>query len=305
MEFTILVPIEMNADAIAYMDDNNTSIPGIFLSCIGNNWEIYLNGTLLMSEIHLEGDKIVSGRTWRNVYSPVSKSIFRIGTNILAFRIIGDPSYGVTGLYYAPSYYYIDDYKTIEKRHHDIPGAVLLGVYWFMGLYYLLLFFSLKKEIHNLYFGIFALLLGFYTLTRLSFINHIIANSDISIRIEYLSLSLMVLMLGAFLEEFQMNKTTKVTRIYGIYCLFFGFTQLLFSLQYGDDVRIIWSIITIPYLLYLFVYDLILVFLKEIRKEMNLPAAERRGIEDFSVKSLCMRGNTSPAPPVGSAPRGG
>ncbi|MDR2742663.1 MAG: hypothetical protein LBB98_11000, partial [Treponema sp.] len=38
---------------------------------------------------------------------------------------------------------------------------------------------------------------------------------------------------------------------------------------------------------------------------MNLPAAERRGIEDFSVKSLCMRGYTSPAPPVGSAPRGG
>jgi hypothetical protein len=35
------------------------------------------------------------------------------------------------------------------------------------------------------------------------------------------------------------------------------------------------------------------------------PRGKPRGIEDFTLKSLRMRGNKSPAPPVGSAPRGG
>jgi antitoxin (DNA-binding transcriptional repressor) of toxin-antitoxin stability system len=35
------------------------------------------------------------------------------------------------------------------------------------------------------------------------------------------------------------------------------------------------------------------------------PRGKPRGIEDFSLKSLRMRGNISPAPPVLTAPRGG
>jgi hypothetical protein len=35
------------------------------------------------------------------------------------------------------------------------------------------------------------------------------------------------------------------------------------------------------------------------------PWGKPRSIEDFSLKSLRMRGNKSPAPPAGSAPRGG
>jgi hypothetical protein len=39
--------------------------------------------------------------------------------------------------------------------------------------------------------------------------------------------------------------------------------------------------------------------------QIKIPAAERRGIEDFSLKSLRMWGNKSPTPPVLTAPRGG
>jgi hypothetical protein len=35
-------------------------------------------------------------------------------------------------------------------------------------------------------------------------------------------------------------------------------------------------------------------FLNEIKN----PRRERRGIKDFSLKSMCLRGNRSPAPPV-------
>ena len=33
-------------------------------------------------------------------------------------------------------------------------------------------------------------------------------------------------------------------------------------------------------------------------KEIKHPRRERRGIEDFFLKSLCIRGNKSPVPPV-------
>jgi transposase len=39
--------------------------------------------------------------------------------------------------------------------------------------------------------------------------------------------------------------------------------------------------------------------------EIKNPRRKQRGIEDFSLKSLLMRGNISPAPPVLTAPRGG
>ena len=37
---------------------------------------------------------------------------------------------------------------------------------------------------------------------------------------------------------------------------------------------------------------------------MNLRRAEPYGIEDLTLKSLCIRGNRSPAPPAWTAPRG-
>jgi hypothetical protein len=40
------------------------------------------------------------------------------------------------------------------------------------------------------------------------------------------------------------------------------------------------------------------------RKANELPQSKLCGIEDFTLKSFRKRGNKSPAPPVGTAPRG-
>jgi signal transduction histidine kinase/CheY-like chemotaxis protein/HPt (histidine-containing phosphotransfer) domain-containing protein len=261
---------------MAFLETNQTAVPGIFLSCIGDNWEIYLNGNLIRSEMHLgtptgirgidgsplEGERIRSSRTWRDVNFPVNKSLFHSGTNILAFRILGDPTYDATGLYYAAPYY-IDDYTVIEKSHRNTFIMALCGIYLFVGIYHLLLFLSLKKEGHNLYYGLFATLMGIYSLARSPLIYHIIADSNITIRIEYLSLFMFPSLLGAFIEKIERRRITKITKFYGLFCLLINLTQIFFCSQYGDEILALWSVSAMPYALYVFCYDLIGGFLRE------------------------------------------
>ena len=52
MEFTILIPFDMDADSMDFLNDIS-SRPGIFLAYIGDNWEIFLNGRLIRSEMYL------------------------------------------------------------------------------------------------------------------------------------------------------------------------------------------------------------------------------------------------------------
>jgi hypothetical protein len=118
-EFTILIPLELNREAVAWMEAKPASLPGIYLASIGDNWEIYLNGKLIISEIHLnDKGQILQHSAWRDVYFPVDRSFFIPGTNILTLRIIGDPTYGKTGLSHS-SPYYMDDYRVIKNRMYN------------------------------------------------------------------------------------------------------------------------------------------------------------------------------------------
>jgi hypothetical protein len=160
-EFTIIIPIEMDNEAITYLNDHPMVIPGIYFSIIGDNWQIFYNGTLMRSEIHLdENGKMLEQRLWRDVYFPIDRSLVVSGTNILALRIVGDPTYAGTGLYYdSPHYMY--DYRIIERRQHNYLLFILFGVFGFSGVYTLLLFLSLRdrRQIFYLFFSIFSLLL--------------------------------------------------------------------------------------------------------------------------------------------------
>jgi hypothetical protein len=53
-EFTILIPIEMDTHAINYIENNPGIVPGIYLFYIGENWEIFLNEHLFLSQTHLD-----------------------------------------------------------------------------------------------------------------------------------------------------------------------------------------------------------------------------------------------------------
>ncbi|MDR0457158.1 MAG: hypothetical protein LBH20_10805, partial [Treponema sp.] len=205
-EFTVIIPLELDSAAISFLDNTQSAArvsPGIYLAIIGINWEIFFNGTLVRSEIHLdETGQIKEGRTLRNVFFPIDRALIKQGTNILAFRILGDPTSANTGFYYVRPYY-LDDYRIIEARERNFLPMILGGIFCFIGIFYLMLFLFVrtKKELFNLYFSIFSLLLFVYTYTRFGIASYLIPNSYICFRLEYLSLFLMGSMVCIFVEE--------------------------------------------------------------------------------------------------------
>ena len=53
-EFTIIMLLEMDNAAMEILNGNLSVIPGISLAHIGENWEIFFNGKLVRSEMHLD-----------------------------------------------------------------------------------------------------------------------------------------------------------------------------------------------------------------------------------------------------------
>jgi hypothetical protein len=208
-EFTVIIPIEMDKEAMNFLRANTNVLPGFYFASIGENWEIYFNGTLVRSEMHLdEMGQIIERRVWWNVHFPISSSLVVQGTNILAVRIVGDPSYRFTGFGYIPNYF--DDYRNIISRHRNLSFLILCGIYIFTGIYYLTIFLSVrnKRESFNFFFSISSFLLFIYTITNHSIIHELIPNSDITQGLMYISIGLAVPALGMFFDLFVRGKIT-------------------------------------------------------------------------------------------------
>jgi len=258
-EFTINIAIEMDKAALDFLNGNILVVPGMSFANIGENWEIFFNGQLIRSEVHLdEKGRFKERRTWRDVHFPLDKSLMVLGTNILSLRIIGDPAYDETGFYYTMPYY-LDDYTIIENRQHNYLLVVLFSVAGFTGVYYLMIFFSVrrKEEIFNLYYGIFAILFCIYSIVRTGLVNSIIPNSDISIRLEYMSLFLQVPVLCIFFEVTGIKRITKVSLCYLGFCLFLSLSQMFFCGKYGDDAMKVFTPSVMVYFSYVFIYSVI------------------------------------------------
>ena len=76
-EFTIAFLFKINNENTLSNFVTKSILPGFYFPGIGENWEIYLNGKLLRSELRLDNDgQIKEGRTWHNVYFPVDSSHF-------------------------------------------------------------------------------------------------------------------------------------------------------------------------------------------------------------------------------------
>jgi signal transduction histidine kinase/response regulator RpfG family c-di-GMP phosphodiesterase len=262
-EFTINILLEMDSGTIAFLNGNILTVPGFFFAGIGENWEVYFNGKLIRSEAHLDEKGVIrERRTWYDVYFPFDSSLILAGTNILTLRILGDPTYPGTGLFYRTAPIYMDDYNVIEGRQFHFLNTVLYAIFAFTGIYYLVLYFSVKKnsEVFNLYFGIFSILLFIYIVSRQKWIYSLIPNSDITTRMEYGSLMLAIPLFGIFFENLGMGKTSKASKCYLILCFLICLTQIFFCNQYGEEIILIWDLTAFLYITYILGYYIIYFF---------------------------------------------
>jgi signal transduction histidine kinase/ActR/RegA family two-component response regulator len=277
-EFTVCIPFHLDDAKYAFYMDTESSrtslpIPGMYLASIGENLEIFLNGTTIRKELYLDDEgQITSHRAWRKVSFPVARSLFKKGDNLLTMRIVGDPTNATTGFFYA-SPYYIDEYTSMVRHHSELLIVALCGVYSFVGLYHLLLFLLLPREASNLWLSLFAICMGIYNLSRTTMAYYYIPDTDILRRIEFGICFILPPTMSAFFEYLYFRKLKPPVIIYGTFCILLALGQGVFSLQFGEDALWIWNISVLLYLPVAFAHDIIYPFIVSCRTQWEVNKA--------------------------------
>jgi DNA-binding CsgD family transcriptional regulator len=256
-EWTFALPFTMDVDIPLFSC--------LYLASIGVNWEIYLNGTLLKKEMHLTGGRITEQHSERDVIIPLDSRLLQKGENIFVFRIVGDPTDYTTGFIYKVPYY-ISEYAYIMRTHSEIDQIIIISILAMLGIYHFLFFAIFRENRYNLICGVFSLGMGLYYLWRTHWIYQIIPNTAVVVRLEFFTVYFMILALMAYTDKLCNVRYSIVTKIYGVFCLILALSQVFFSRPYGSETLIVWQLVSIPAMIWIFIYNVVLPFIRELKK---------------------------------------
>ncbi|MCL2458362.1 MAG: ATP-binding protein [Desulfobulbus sp.] len=260
-ECTILIPFVMSKENILRLHSDNPISPGLYLAGIGENWEIYINGSVIARHryVNSEGWNMVQ-RSWRGVNIPFDKRFLNEGENFLVIHIIGVRGSPYAGLFYN-SPYYIGDYTKMIGAGGELLTTALCTIYVFLGFYHILLYFWRRTESNNLLFGLFSNLVAIFFFTHSPVVNRVLADSAITQRIEYASLYLLLFVLALFFEHLSFGRIKAPTRLYGALCVVLIVLQCSFSPWFATDLRAVWMPCGILFNLYILGHDIIYTFI--------------------------------------------
>lgn len=262
-EFTYVIPFIVSYNQYSALNKPYNSFLGLHLASIGDNWEVYLNGSRIRSELHRDvKGNIVKHRNYRDVLIPFPSTLLRIGPNTLVFRIIGDPSSPLVGLN-SSAPYRIAPYTLLKDAVNNRFDVTLSLIYIFMGIY--IFIFKLRKESEKYFrsYGLFSIVLGMYFLARTNAAYQIIADSEVLFKIEISSLFLILPLATTFVTDLSPFSSNK-ERIFNylIYTFYFLFiiVALLVPPAVIHDLINIWAILSVLTLIYDYFYLVIWKF---------------------------------------------
>jgi len=139
----------------------------LYLPGIGENFDIYLNGKKIHSDIHVEGDRLRVYRYTKYSNVTLPGSLLREGENTLFFHIAGYAPITplsqnfLLGLPFRSGY-------TVSAERESGPGSLLLffltASYIFFGLYHFFFYLRWREKKYNLHFAVFSLAISGYFL---------------------------------------------------------------------------------------------------------------------------------------------
>jgi anti-sigma regulatory factor (Ser/Thr protein kinase)/PAS domain-containing protein len=308
MEFTYLIPFDFPTGAANLLRSGRVRdgvadaapVPGLHFAGLGDNWEIFLNGTKVREELHLDAKgAIASHRSIRDVRFPLPGSLFRPGRNILAIRIIADPTFPPAGLHQSEPYF-VGSYSDIERRNLELIPVLLCGLYLFIGLYHLFMYLVRPVDRHNLFYGLFSMDLAVYLFVRTHTAILLIPDSDTIFRIELASLSMILPFVGAFLETLNDNKVLRRTMAYGAFSALIALLEVVMPVAFAHDLLRVWQFTGLVAALYYFGWEILGRFLSDgLRRWKRMPEEERKG--SLAKAYLVALGRT----PIGNLLMGG
>jgi PAS domain-containing protein len=266
MEFTYLIPFQVTPREAELLGGRSAIVPGIFFPYLGDNWELYLNGVLVRSEMHLAADgSIAQHRGFRYPRFPLDGRLFREGQNALALRIVADPSFPPAGIDQAGPFY-IGSIESIESENSEAGAMVFIGLYVFIGIYYFFIFLMRTQDRHNLFYGLFSVDLGLYLFMRTYTITRLIPDGQAIFRVELFTLSLILPLVGAFLETLNDTKIKKITLWYGGLCSILALGEAVMPAAFSFDLLRVWQFTGLVMAFYYFGWDILARFLSDCRR---------------------------------------
>lgn len=238
----------------------------IYLAQIGLNWEIYINGKLLKSEIHLSKnkDKILIERAVRGEIIDINYPFLKIGSNIIAFRIIGDPTDDRTGLYRGKPYL-IDNGQNFRDKYTERIVLMLLAIYFSFGIFHIFLFVARNNEYFYLNHGIASILIFIFLFCRTTVIFSVIENTLLLKYIELVSLFFLMPFSVFFIDQILRGKRTLFSKYYFFFCL-----SLSFLLFYNKTTALrLWQYSSFIPIIHMSIYNVFTFFIKEFISFFN------------------------------------
>ena len=255
-EFTILMKFDLTPD------DASGPALGLYLAQIGQNWEIYLNGVCIKSEMFIsprgELDKV---RAVRDQVVELRPSLIKPGQNILAFRIAGDPTVDRTGFYMGKPYV-IDVLSKFKVNIAESVTLMLVAIYFFFGLYHFLLYVRRPVERFNLYFGLLTILMSVYYVSRTSAITRLIIDTAVTKHIELFSMGLIVPAAMLFIEHIVRGRVSRAADIMCLLCVMLTALMNIFETEF----LLVWQRTIFVPLIYILVYDVFVPLAAETKK---------------------------------------
>jgi signal transduction histidine kinase/DNA-binding NarL/FixJ family response regulator/HPt (histidine-containing phosphotransfer) domain-containing protein len=210
--YTYLFEFNVSTEQMAYLR-RNAVYPGVFLASISDNWEIYLNGNLVVRNMYLdENERITQHRGQVDASAPLNKNFLTDGKNIMMIHIAVSPNYRDAGLFNYGEYY-IDEYQKIQTANNDIFLLMFSGISVFMGFYNFMIYVNNRKEKYYLHFAMIEFLLGIYVFANSHYPNLFLLNTRIQLLAEYMSLCIMPIFAVLFTKALAGEKLNKPIKL--------------------------------------------------------------------------------------------
>jgi len=274
-EYTVFIPFYITKEKFEYLKGESTVIPALYFASIGENWEVFINGISVARHIHLdENGRIYEFKSMRGVSILFSNEYLVEGENAIVIHVIGARSGRWTGLTFSESYF-LGDSRNIPNNLAYLVTVIMCTAFAFTALYHLLIFSLSRIDLYNLLFGLLSTILAVYYFVRLPVIYYIIPNTEHAQRIEYTVLYFGIFMAAAFVETVNFGKISKPTLAYGAVCLVMNVVQFFFPIWFMYDMLSVWQLLTLFFMLYLVIYDLVWPMIRDVLKRMKADYANR------------------------------
>jgi sigma-B regulation protein RsbU (phosphoserine phosphatase) len=266
-KFTAILGFDASSDLL-----ESSSGVGLYLQDIGRNWEVYLNGSVVTSEVHLSRTgSMVREKAVHGALVDIDKRFLKLGRNVLTFVMLGDAQEARTG-FFSSGPYLIGDYQSLQKLKGESLDLMLIGIYFFFALYHLILFALRPANRPYLFYGLGTLAFAIYLFSRTYIVYDLVADTSFIRGIELSSLFIFFPLFLGFFDLCNRGRISLFSWIYGGTSLAFAF---LAPVLWGEVLLEVWQrSLPLP-ILYLLVFDVLIPVVQAIRG---------RGREDFKKR---------------------